>query len=83
MLPDMRKILLVGLLCGAALVSNAQTNQLGPGPNILSTLESYFVQNDPSFHGWDSNHFTLVEAAAFASVNGVPGRTVSTSSAGS
>ena len=69
----MKKFLFAGLLFSAALSTRAQTNQLGPGPSFLSTLESYIVQNDPAFHGWDSNHFTLVEAAAFASVNGTPG----------
>lgn len=51
----------------AAVSINAQTN----GP--LGTLESYLTQNDPAFNGWSTNKFTLWQAAAFASVNGMAG----------
>jgi len=63
------KIAIIAALA-AALTLNAQTN-LTTGP--LSTLESYLTQNDPTFHGWDINKFTLWQAAAFANVNGVAG----------
>lgn len=39
----------------------------------LSTLQSYLVNNDMTYTGWDSNYFTLSEGAVFSSVGGTPG----------
>ena len=47
------------------------TNELPA--TIIGTLQSYLTQNDPSFNGWQSNHFDLWQAAVFQDENGVPG----------
>ncbi len=41
--------------------------------DLPGTLQSYFVDNDPNWNGWASNKFTVWQAAAFSSVNGVAG----------
>ena len=73
------RILTLAACLALAVNVNAQSNAPTTLPSLfntnglLTTLESYLTQNDPTFNGWQSNHFTLFEAAAFASVNGVPG----------
>lgn len=66
----------------AAFCTFGQSNTVpaAPAPPVLSLtngpiqlLESYLVDNDPAFNGWQSNHFTVWQAAVFASVNGTPG----------
>ena len=41
--------------------------------SILTMLEGYLVNNDPTYNGWQSNHFDIWEGAVFANVNGTPG----------
>jgi hypothetical protein len=40
---------------------------------VLETLQSYIVDNDVNYHGWDSNAFSLNESAVFSDVKGVQG----------
>lgn len=64
----------VALPTGSAAVTNPATGIVTfAQPGIGATIESYLVDNDPTFNGWSSNHFTLIEAAKFANVNGTPG----------
>lgn len=39
----------------------------------LATVESYLLDNDTNYHGFDSNAFMLFQSAVFSSVKGVPG----------
>ena len=48
------------------------TSTTTPG-TILSTLQSYLVDNDPTYNGWQSNHVDLWQAAVFQDVKGVSG----------
>lgn len=76
----MRKtIAVLTALLGLSLALEAQTNTntapVAPAPasTIVGTLEQYLTVNDPTYNGWQSNHFTVFEAAVFQNVDGVPG----------
>jgi hypothetical protein len=51
-------------------VATVETN---PPTSILGLLQSYLLQNDPTWNGWQSNHVCIWQAAVFSSVNGTPG----------
>lgn len=69
----------------AALAAHGQTNNSPftvtatpalpaiPSNGPLSLLESYLVDNDPTYNGWTNVGVTLWQAAAFSSVSGVDG----------
>lgn len=57
---------------GAGQVS-VSPQSLPAQPGIAETLQSYLINNDTTFNGWSTNHFTAIEAVKFANVNGVPG----------
>lgn len=40
---------------------------------VLSLAESYLVDNDPLYDGWESNAFSLNQSAVFSDVKGVAG----------
>ena len=63
----------VSPIVGQVLPSTTTTTTITAASAPLSMLESYIVDNDTNYQGWNSNSFTLWEAAAFQQVNGVPG----------
>lgn len=69
-------VLTLSLCCIAA---KAQTNTPGAmstniaPSSILGMLQSYAIDNDQTYNGFESNKLSLWQGAVFSSVNGVPG----------
>jgi hypothetical protein len=71
----MKKLIVICGLIASCFCADAQSNSAPssvPG-QILGTLQSYLINNDPTYNGWQSNHIDLWQAAVFQDVKGVAG----------
>ena len=57
----------------ASPITSPTVTATGTPANLLTLLQSYALDNDPTDNIWDTNKLVLFQAAVFSSVNGTPG----------
>ena len=67
----MKTLIAIASIVCSCFCAEAQSNTTPA--NVIGYLQSYLLNNDTNYNGWDSNHFDLWEAAVFQNVNGTPG----------